>query len=222
MFIIPCKYTANSPIVDCIRSIRKRYLNDLIVIVDSDSDDKSYFDLVEEYNVVIEDISNKNFLDGALWYCFEKYKNENFFYLIQDSMKIKMNFDYVEDDDFTCISSFPNTCWSENFEGGSAAQINFSKNALKKTNYEYLGPEVDWHPVFGISFFISRSLLQTLKDNGMDKYLPTSKMEMEASERVWGMVLYQEGIDVKSACIMDTPIHTRPNPIISKTWLYRQ
>lgn len=222
MFVIPCKYSDKSPIVQCVASIRKHYPDDLIAVVDSDSDDKSYFESLEKYGVVIEDIQNKNFLEGALWHCFEKYPDEEFIYLIQDSMKIKMNFDYVEDVDFTCIASFPNTCWAENFEGGSAAQINFSKNALEKTNYEYLGPEVDWHPVFGISFFISRPLLQTLKDNGMDKYLPTSKMEMEASERIWGMVLYQEGIDVKSACIMDTPIHTRPNPIISKIWLYRQ
>lgn len=222
MFVIPCKYTVNSPIVDCVRSIRKRYPNDLIVIVDSDSDDKSYFDLVEEYNVVIEDISNKNFLDGALWYCFEKYKNENFFYLIQDSMKIKMNFDYVEDDDFTCISSFPNTCWAENFEGGSKAQKEFAKNALAKTNYEYLESEVNWHPVFGISFFISRTLLEKLKSNNLHRYLPYSKMEMEASERIWGMVLYQEGIDVFNSCITDAPFHVKPNPIISKVFLRRK
>lgn len=132
-----------------------------------------------------------------------------------------MNFDYVEDRDFTCLASFPNTCWAENFEGGAQAQKDFSKMALEKTGYDYLGPEIDWHPVFGISFFITRNLLTRLKDKSMDKYLPTNKMEMEASERVWGMVLYQEGIDVRESCVMDTPMHTKPNSIISKVWLYR-
>ena len=221
MFVIPCKYTSKSPILECVMSIRKYYPNDLIVVVDSDSDDKSYFDLIEKYNVVIEDISNKNFLDGALWYCFNKYDQEEFFYLIHDSMKIKMNFEYVEESDFTCISSFSNTCWAENFEGGSKSQIIFAKEALSKTKYKYLDSNINWHPVFGISFFISRELLSRLKENGLSNYLPCNKMEMEASERIWGMVMYQEGIDVKSSCIMDTPIHIKPNPIISKTFLYR-
>lgn len=222
MFVIPCKYTSNSPILDCVKSIRKHYPDDLIVVVDSDSDDKSYFDLIEKYNVTIEDIANKNFLDGALWYCYEKYTTEDFFYLVQDSMKIKMNFDYVEDEDFTCISSFPNTCWAENFEGGSRAQIEFVKEALSETNYSYLGPEIDWQPVFGISFFISRNLMDKLKTNNMHKYLPTNKMEMEASERVWGMVMHQEGINVRNSCIIDTPFHVKPNPIISKVFLRRE
>lgn len=221
MFIIACKNIANGPILDCVRSVRRHYPKDLIAVVDSDSDDKSYFKSLEEYNVSIEDISNKNFVDGALWHCFEKYQDEDFFYLIHDSMKIKMNFDYVEESDFTCIASFPNTCWAENYEGGSAAQKEFCKNSLKKTNYQYLESNVNWHPVVGISFFISRNLLSVLKENGLNNHLPTNKMEMEASERLWGMALYQEGIDVKKACIMDTPIHTRPNPIITKICLHR-
>lgn len=221
MFVIPCKYTSKSPILECVKSIRKHYPDDLIVVVDSDSDDKSYFDLIKKYDIVIEDIFNKNFLDGALWYCFNKYTEEKFFYLIHDSMKVKMNFEYVEESDFTCISSFPNTCWAENFEGGSKSQIEFTKQILLKTNYRYLNSNINWHPVFGISFFISRKLLLRLKENGLPNYLPCNKMEMEAGERIWGMVMYQEGIDVKRSCIMDTPIHTKPNPIISKTWLYR-
>ena len=221
MFVIPCKYTDKSPIVECVRSVRRHYPDELIVVVDSDSDDKSYFKSLEEYNVSIEDISNKNFLEGALWHCFDRYQNEEFIYLIQDSMKIKMNFDYVEDRDFTCIASFPNNCWAENFEGGSAAQKEFCKKSLEKIGYQYLESDINWHPVFGISFFISRTLMSALKEKGMDTYLPSNKMEMEASERLWGMVLYQEGIDVAEACIMNTPMHTKPNPVISKIWMHR-
>jgi len=47
-------------------------------------------------------------------------------------------------------------------------------------------------------------------------------MEMEASERIWGMVLYQEGIDVLDSCIMDVPFHVKPNPIINKVFLRRK
>ena len=60
--LIPCKYSDKSPIVQCVASIRKHYPDDLIAVVDSDSDDKSYFESLEKYGVVIEDIQNKNFL----------------------------------------------------------------------------------------------------------------------------------------------------------------
>lgn len=221
MFVIPCKYTSKSPVVGCVKSIRRHYPNDLIVVVDSDSDDKSYFGEVGKYDAIIEDVSNKNFVNGALWHCFKKYKDQQFFYVIQDSMKVKMNFDYVEDRDFTCIASFPNTCWAENFEGGGLEHRRLAKELISKTDYNYLESDVDWHPVFGNSVFISRTLLERLHKKGYDKCLGTNKQGEESTERIWGMVLYQEGIDVKSSCIMDTPIHTKPNPIISKTWLYR-
>ena len=222
MFVIPCKYTPKSPVVDCVKSIRKYYKDERIVVVDSDSDDKSYFDKIIKYDAEVYDVGNKNYVNGALWHCYRKYKDEKFFYVIQDSMKIKMNFDYVEDRDFTCIASFPNTCWAENFEGGSEEHKRLAKELISKTNYKYLESNIDWHPVFGNSVFISRKLLDSLERNGYDKCLGENKQGEEATERIWGMVLYQEGIDVKSACIMDTTIHTRPNPIISKTWLYRQ
>ena len=74
MFVIPCKYTSKSPIIECVKSIRRHYPNDLIVVVDSDSDDKSYFEEVGKYDAIVEDVSNKNFVNGALWHCFKKYK----------------------------------------------------------------------------------------------------------------------------------------------------
>lgn len=221
MFVIPCKYTSKSPVVECVKSIRKYYKDELIVVVDSDSNDKSYFDKIKEYDSEVLDVGNKNYVNGALWHCYRKYKDEKFFYVIQDSMKIKMNFDYVEDLDFTCIASFPNTCWAENFEGGSEEHKRLAKELISKTNYKYLESNIDWHPVFGNSVFISRKLLDSLEKNGYDKCLGENKQGEEATERIWGMVLYQEGIDVKKSCIMSTPIHTAPNPIISKKWIYR-
>jgi len=69
MFVIPCKYNPKFPfVIDLVKSIRKFHPTEKIVIVDSDSDDKSYFSALEKYNVIIEDIGNKNWMVGAYWY----------------------------------------------------------------------------------------------------------------------------------------------------------
>jgi hypothetical protein len=89
MFIIPCKYKNNSPIIDCVNSILKFHPDDYIVIVDSYSDDTSYFDLIPKIpNVKILNVKNNNYEIGALWKTYEQYPNESVYVLIQDTVII--------------------------------------------------------------------------------------------------------------------------------------
>ena len=74
-------------IPQCINSIINFHPNEKIVLVDSDSHNKEYFNKLPK-NVIIADIGNKNYMEGALWYCYEKSPEEDFFYLIQDSMSL--------------------------------------------------------------------------------------------------------------------------------------
>ena len=47
IFVIPCRYSDKTPFIyRCLDSIRK-YYDDKIVIFDSNSDDKSYFDIIK-------------------------------------------------------------------------------------------------------------------------------------------------------------------------------
>ena len=69
IFAIPCKYSDENPFIyRCLDSIRKHY-DDKIVVVDSNSDDKSYLDTIKDnyHNVDILDIQNNNFMTGAKW-----------------------------------------------------------------------------------------------------------------------------------------------------------
>ena len=59
MFCLSCYYTSASPIVQCVDSILKHHPNETVVIVDSYSPDKSYFDSFKDNeNVVILDDVN--------------------------------------------------------------------------------------------------------------------------------------------------------------------
>ena len=81
MFVIPCKYNKDYPSIQkIVHDIRLFHPEETICVVDSDSDDKSYFDDIKLYkNVIIEDIANKNYQIGAYWYAYKKYPNEDFY-----------------------------------------------------------------------------------------------------------------------------------------------
>ena len=92
LFVISCFYDgSNNAIFNCTNSIQQHYEHPKIVVVDSDSPDKSYFNILESRSIDILDIKNKNYDTGAYWSAFKKYKNYNHYYFLQDSIKIKEN-----------------------------------------------------------------------------------------------------------------------------------
>jgi glycosyltransferase involved in cell wall biosynthesis len=60
MFVIPCKYNQKFPfIIELVESIRKHHPVEKIVVVDSDSNDKTYFSSLSKYDVIVEDVKNQ-------------------------------------------------------------------------------------------------------------------------------------------------------------------
>lgn len=214
MFIVVCKWADNSKVLESIEAVKKYHPNELVAVVDSDSSDKSYFNNLPK-DVMILDIANKNYLEGALWYCYNHFPNEDFFYLIQDSMILLKNIDELKNRDFTHLSYFP---FHYNEQYGHGVMREYSINQINKTKYQYLEPN---YAVFGSTLYIKRSLLDKIKEKGFDTVLPTNKMEHEALERLWAVVLTQEGYDIeKNGLVRNTSFGT--NPYFVKYWLGRQ
>lgn len=180
MIVIPCKNSGINYITPCVKSIRDSGNTDLICIVDSDSSDKSYFDEVKAYNVIIEDIANKNYVDGAVWHCFEKYKDVEFFYILHDSMTVNKKLDPIKRNDFTAF------CYGEKISWDSDAQKRYCIDNIKSIGYDVSEADFAGIPgLFGITFYCKRSVLQELCDLGLNKILPTNKEQMCGSERIW-------------------------------------
>ncbi len=90
LFVISCYFDgSNQAIFNSTNSILKLYNNPKIVIVDSDSPDKSYFDKMRSTNIEILDVKNKNFDTGAYWIAFNKYNDFESYYFLQDSTRIR-------------------------------------------------------------------------------------------------------------------------------------
>lgn len=189
MFIIPCKYNSKFPfVIQLVDDIRKYHPDEKIVVVDSSSDDKSYFADLEKYNVIIEDIDNKHWMIGAYWHSYIKYPNENFYFFMHDSMRVKSNLDYLKDSDLTLLMYFDRCgnydLWGEKIE--------------KESNYIY---KKKGFGCYGPIYFCKNIVMKKMLDMGVDKFLPNNKLETWFCERIYGFFLEEQGYDLKKCSL---------------------
>ncbi len=198
MFVIPCKYDSDKDcITKLIQSIVDTNPNEEIVVVDSGSSDKSYFEKIKNIagdKLYIEDVDNKNYHVGAYWIAFKKYKRD-FYYFMHDSMIVKANLSEYKSKYFMGLA------WFEYSSGGNVAE----PEIRKYTSYSV--PESGLC-LFGPVFFCQRELMEKLQNKGLDKILPTysehspehlkTGVAAYAVEGVFGIAIEQEGVSLRS------------------------
>lgn len=196
MFVIPCKYNPKFPfVIELVQSIRKYHPTDKIVIVDSDSSDKSYFNLLKEYDIIIEDIQNKNWMIGAYWHTYKKYSEEDFYFFLHDSMIVKNNLDYLKERDCSILMYFDRTVGNFNTWGNLI-------NSNSKYNYSFSG-----NGCFGPIFFCKNKVMKKMMEMGADKFLPSNKAETGYCEGCYGFFLEDQGYDLKECSLYGDVFH---------------
>jgi hypothetical protein len=169
----------------CIDSIQKFHPNDKIVVVDSCSSDKSHFSDLEMKNVIVCDISNKNYETGGMWHVYENFYDEKYVFL-QDSMYLTDSIEKYINLNFKPI----NFC--NDWDYTKPGHRGWVREKLKTTKYKYL--DDGFKMIQFNSFLISRNVLDILHQNGIGNILPTNKSESEAMERLLGIVFTHENI----------------------------
>jgi len=169
----------------CINSIQKFHPNDKIVVVDSCSSDKSHFSDLEMKNVVICDISNKNYEAGAMWHVYKNFHDEKYVFL-QDSMYLTESIGEYENLDFKPI----NFC--DGWEHTTYLHKEWVREKLNTTKYGYM--DNGFKMIQFNSFLISRNVLDILNQNGVSNILPTNKIQSESMERLLGIVFTHENL----------------------------
>ena len=185
MFVIPCKYSpVHNYIVPLVQQIRKWHPTEPIVVVDSDSDDKSYMAALAEYDVRIEDVANHYWMVGAYWHAFKKWPDEPFYYFLHDSMIVKGNMDYLKDNELTVFACFERNVLQE-FGCMSKPIEEHTCFRWTKNGYGCAGP----------IFFCQNQVMRFLREHGCDRVLPTNKLETGGCEAAFG--LFFEGLGYK-------------------------
>jgi len=206
LFSITCRFDPENPVVlPCVQSIREHHPDSPIHVVDSASEDKSYYEQVEKFGAKVEDIGNQSLTTGNIWHTYEKYPDYDFYYFLHDSMLIKDGILDLMETDVTALRYFRSwngLGWTpqEHPSGDNgfvfSETLNWANSQLlSKTTYR---PEMGMRfaALFGPMIMCKRSVLDKLKAAGFDKVRPTTKRQSEAMERVWGMVLNLEGYDL--------------------------
>jgi hypothetical protein len=190
MFVIPCKYNPKFPfVIDLVKDIRKFHPNDKIVVVDSNSNDKSYFEILKKYDVIVEDINNENWMVGAYWYTFKKFPNEEFYFFMHDSMRVKANLDYIKEKDVTILMYFNRSYGNFNTWGD---------RITKESNYNY---NFNGNGCYGPIFFCKNKIMKTMMEMGADKFLPNNKTETGYCEGCYGFFLEEQNYNLSECAL---------------------
>lgn len=222
MFVIPVKYNGTDHITNCVKSIRESGNTDKIVVVDSNSLDKSYFGRIEKYDIIFEDIGNRYYGDGATWHCYHKYPDEEFIFSIHDSMVINENLSFLKQKEFTAFCYFDIQYFGPAGPAGNGS-LDYCIYKLNSLGFNPDYEEMYKFPgLFGSIFFSHRSILDTIHEMGFSRILPTNKFEACASERLWGYFLYKIGIDLTQNSLMGDTINSGKSNAMRKTIVGRQ
>lgn len=190
MFVIPCKYNSQFPfVIQLVESIRNFHSIEKIVVVDSDSKDKSYFDALKSYDVIVEDVSNKQWMVGAYWHTYKKYPDEHFYFFLHDSMIVKDNLDYLKEFDLTILMHFDRmvgnfNTWADLITSNSKYEYTFNGNGC-----------------YGPIFFCKNKVMKRMLEMGADKFLPNNKAETGYCEGCYGFFLEEQGYDLKKCSL---------------------
>ena len=192
MFVIPCKYSATSnSVIELCRQIREFHPNEKICVVDSDSSDKSYFDKIKEYDVIVMDIANKNWMVGAYWAGYLAHPSEDFYFFFHDSMKVKANLDYLKCSDLFLFATFDRqvapsfNSWNDRI----ANETLIDKKYIKREGKGCCGP------IWGCR----GHLMDRLCKANFDVLMPSNKAETGYCEGSYGLALESLGYDL-NAC----------------------
>jgi hypothetical protein len=204
MIIISCKYKndiglknhfyipqqpfysgSSSTIEEVITACLKHMPNEKIVVVDSNSEDKTHYTFLKDRNIDIIE-GNLNYEAGALWRAFDKYPNEEYYILLQDTTIPVTNLsEYINDDDQ--IVSF---WYTKNWE--------CNDNQVKEWAEENYPSNCDeFKSIIFNLLMVKNNVLKILKNKLIHNILPNNKISSASMERLWGIIFKDNDIKVR-------------------------
>jgi len=215
MFVVPCKYIEGKSLIrECIQSIKQHHPEELVVVVDSNSDDKSYFEYLKNIpNVVICDKKNIHYIIGALWQAYEIFPNEHHYILIHDTIIIKKPLNKFLNDEKTY--SF---LYFDEHSNPPQNQAILDKFVLPNYSNFVRTPYIG---VWGTAAILKNPIVKKFVSMNLhNTYLPINKEECQMSERVLGMLLTAEGIDIVANCVEQKNCRTHWNSMFTDGFEY--
>lgn len=194
MFCFSCKYFDGSPVKQTVDSILTHHPDEKIVIVDSMSGDKSYYQMFSNYdNVDILDNCNPHRVPGAFYQTVKKYPNEPYYVNLQDSLILKKSWQKFIDDpvEFISLAYFHEMILPED-----SPEYKYLKEVFSGTGYNVPNPGDSSNACFGPVYIIKNFLAMKFYNSGLlENMKSVCKMHDEMGERIFGYLAKVEGFN---------------------------
>lgn len=249
-FVIACKFNKNRPyIYACISSILAYHPNDELIIIDSNSDDKSYIEFLKENkfdNIIIHESKNNHFDTGAYWVALNEFERDKYIF-IHDSLVLFENIsDFIDKQDVSFLISSNNFTWPS-YRKYKLANLyvkdykdrspDWGQKMLDKTKInssEYFKKSIEFNTCIGPMFVSTREQMLELKKLNFNGILPNNKYEQNWFEIFWGIMfhsiyptvgdnylIYNRVTRNDSMCIVNYNIYDKVGKIKSKCIIHR-
>ncbi len=186
MFVIPCRFDPKRPVIfNCVYQIKRHHPDAKILVVDSDSENRSYMDVLRPLGIQVDAAANKHYEVGALWHAYEHHPADHYF-LLQDAAVVKDNLDDLQ------RHAVSGMMYADDWLGCSPCHIDWARENIGKSEYTFL--EGGFHMIFGCMLFTKREVLDRLHARNFHRVLPTDKVGSCAMERLLGIALQHEGL----------------------------
>lgn len=189
MFVIPTKFDPERAVVfDCVQGIREHHPDARILVVDSDSDNRSY---LTQLDCETAAIGNRNYAPGAFKYALETNPDVEFFYLFFDSLLVHDNLDDLQGHELTTVRWFDGRRTTWGVDQSDRGLDLWAADQGVTIPAEFKG-------VFGPMIAAHRSVIENAD---LFRILPTTVYHQQALERCWGIWLQEAGYDPAASCL---------------------
>jgi len=180
----------NSVLLETIIGLKTYYPEFDIVIIDSDSDDKKWFQMIPS-DIIIEYAENKNWELGAWVYAYYKYNNYKVYMFIQDSLTPISRITNLDKNNFNDGTLYSFHYQAKIVDGGYLDEL---YNVYKDTNLHFfygIDPNTQITGTAHTSFITNNSNVRTilqLEDAYIKKNIKKTKVHAMLSERTGGIL----------------------------------
>jgi hypothetical protein len=187
LFVIPCKFDKSRPVIyEAVTAIQHHHDNPPIVVVDSDSDDKSYLKWCRDRGCIVADIGNHGYAHGAFAFAVRGFPNAEHYALIFDSLIVTANLDHLESQPLTTIRHWSN---SEHDWGWDRNSVHLSVWGNQQLHRMGIPFPTSYHGILGPAMFAQRSVIDRLLAIGYYDTQIYDAFEHCGLERVAGICL---------------------------------
>lgn len=194
---MPCRYDPDRPVVfECVDAILANHDKPKILVVDSASPDKSYFDGLMDRGVKIASIHNQLYAVGAHAWAYRHYPDIEYFYMIFDSLIVQSNLDHLQERPVTVTRHWPSTMHDWGWDADGTHLSVWGGEQLARMGI----PMPDFYNgIMGPMMMVQQSVCMQLDKLGYWFTQTTSAYKQCAMERVAGITLEHLGYDVTTS-----------------------